>query len=60
MKFESILLPDVNAQRPIVIAVLCSAETEEQVMETAKGIASKGIKIFRAGNMETAHQTGRI
>lgn len=49
MKFESILLPDVNAQRPIVIAGPCSAETEEQVMETAKGIASKGIKIFRAG-----------
>jgi len=49
MKFESILPPDIDAQRPIVIAGPCSAETEEQVMETAKGIASKGIKIFRAG-----------
>jgi chorismate mutase len=49
MKFESILLPGVDAQRPIVIAGPCSAESEEQVMETAKGIASKGIKIFRAG-----------
>lgn len=35
--------------RPLVIAGPCSAETEEQVMETAKTLASKGIKIFRAG-----------
>lgn len=35
--------------RPLVIAGPCSAETEEQVMETAKQLASKGIKIFRAG-----------
>ena len=49
MEFESILLPGIDAQRPIVIAGPCSAESEEQVMETAKGIASKGIKIFRAG-----------
>lgn len=35
--------------RPLVIAGPCSAETEEQVMETARQLASKGIKIFRAG-----------
>lgn len=35
--------------RPLVIAGPCSAETEEQVMETAKALANKGIKIFRAG-----------
>ena len=49
MKIESLSLPDIDTQRPIVIAGPCSAETEEQVMETAKGLASKGIKIFRAG-----------
>ena len=46
MKLESILLPGVDAQRPIVIAGPCSAESEEQVLETARGLASKGIKIF--------------
>ena len=35
--------------RPLVIAGPCSAETVEQVMETAKALANKGIKIFRAG-----------
>lgn len=49
MELESILLPGVEAKRPIVIAGPCSAETEEQVMDTAKQLANKGIKIFRAG-----------
>ncbi len=49
MELESILLPGINPKRPIVIAGPCSAESEEQVLETAKGLASKGIKIFRAG-----------
>ena len=49
MVLESILLPGVDEQRPIVIAGPCSAETEEQVMETAKNLANRGIKIFRAG-----------
>ena len=33
MELESILLPGVEAKRPIVIAGPCSAETEEQVMD---------------------------
>jgi len=49
MELESILLPGVSDQRPIVIAGPCSAETEEQVMTTAHELAGKGIKIFRAG-----------
>ena len=49
MELESIMLPGIDPQRPVVIAGPCSAETEEQVMETAKGIADKGIKLFRAG-----------
>lgn len=42
-------LPGISAERPLVIAGPCSAETEEQVMTTAAGLARKGIKIFRAG-----------
>ena len=33
----------------MVIAGPCSAETEEQVMSTAKQLADKGLKLFRAG-----------
>lgn len=49
MTFESILLPGVDGKRPLVIAGPCSAESEEQVLETARGLAARGIKIFRAG-----------
>ena len=49
MELDSILLPGISDQRPLVIAGPCSAETEEQVMETAKELAATGIKIYRAG-----------
>lgn len=49
MKLESIALPGVDTKRPIVIAGPCSAESEEQVLETARGLAAKGVKLFRAG-----------
>lgn len=35
--------------RPSVVAGPCSAESEEQVMETAKGLKEIGINVFRAG-----------
>ncbi|MBQ9889337.1 MAG: bifunctional 3-deoxy-7-phosphoheptulonate synthase/chorismate mutase type II [Bacteroidales bacterium] len=35
--------------KPMIIAGPCSAETEEQVMETAKGLSDLGIHVFRAG-----------
>lgn len=35
--------------RPSVVAGPCSAESEEQVMETAKGLREMGINVFRAG-----------
>ena len=35
--------------RPSVIAGPCSAETKEQVMETAKGLKDLGINVFSAG-----------
>ena len=36
MKIEPLALPGVDTQRPIVIAGPCSAETEEQVLETLR------------------------
>ena len=49
MEFESILLPGVEDKRPLLIAGPCSAETEEQVLKTARGLAANGVKIYRAG-----------
>ena len=36
-------------RRPLIIAGPCSAETEEQVMTTARQLSKFGIKIMRAG-----------
>lgn len=50
MELEKLNLPGIdNNKRPMVIAGPCSAETEEQVMNTALSLAAKGVKIFRAG-----------
>ncbi|MDE5918394.1 MAG: bifunctional 3-deoxy-7-phosphoheptulonate synthase/chorismate mutase type II [Duncaniella sp.] len=38
-----------NLDRPIIISGPCSAETEEQVLETARGLARAGVKVYRAG-----------
>ena len=38
-----------DTHRPLVIAGPCSAETEEQVINTAKALAQKGCRLFRAG-----------
>ena len=46
---QPITLPGVDLKRPVIIAGPCSAETEEQVMNTARQLAGQGIKIFRAG-----------
>jgi chorismate mutase len=49
MEIQKINLPLVAQKRPIVIAGPCSAETEEQVLCTARNLAAGGIKIYRAG-----------
>ena len=49
MNFESILLPNISDQRPLIISGPCSAETETQMMTTAKELSAIGVKIFRAG-----------
>ena len=43
------IFPDLDARRPLVIAGPCSAETEEQVVSSARQLAAEGIRIFRAG-----------
>lgn len=49
MDIEKITFEGVEQKRPMIIAGPCSAETEEQIMETARGLAAAGVKIFRAG-----------
>jgi chorismate mutase len=45
MQFQPIFDP----QRPILVAGPCSAETEEQVLQTAHGLRDQGIQLYRAG-----------
>lgn len=35
--------------RPVIIAGPCSAESEEQVLDTARELAKGGVKVYRAG-----------
>ncbi len=49
LNLEPLRLPSDNNERPSVIAGPCSAETEEQVMTTARQLADKGCRMFRAG-----------
>lgn len=46
---QSVFFPDVEVRRPLVIAGPCSAETEEQLLDTARQLAAAGFRIFRAG-----------
>ena len=48
LDLEPLKLPS-DSERPVVIAGPCSAETEEQVMRTARELAMKGCHNFRAG-----------
>lgn len=49
MEINKLTIPGIETERPIIIAGPCSAESREQVLGTAKALAAKGIKIFRAG-----------
>ncbi|RLD56797.1 MAG: 3-deoxy-7-phosphoheptulonate synthase [Bacteroidetes bacterium] len=46
---EPISLDGALFTKPVIIAGPCSAETEEQLLNTAIPLAKMGIKIFRAG-----------
>ncbi len=49
LELQPLNLLGENTKRPVVISGPCSAETEQQVMDTAAQLSQKGIKIFRAG-----------
>ncbi len=49
MELKKINLVGACDNRPMVIAGPCSAETEEQTLNTARQLHAQGIKIFRAG-----------
>lgn len=49
LNLEPFLFEGVPDKRPLVMAGPCSAETEEQVMETARQLKKNGILIYRAG-----------
>lgn len=50
MEIEKLVLPGIDAsERPIIIAGPCSAESREQVLNTATELAKNGVKVFRAG-----------
>ncbi len=49
LDLQPLNLMGAENKRPFVIAGPCSAETQEQVMKTARLLASKGCRIFRAG-----------
>lgn len=49
MKLESIYLPKIKQERPLLIAGPCSAETLEQMVSTAKELHKNGVQIMRAG-----------
>lgn len=48
MNINPLNIPDSN-KRPFVIAGPCSAETEDQVLTTARALVAQGCHIFRAG-----------
>ena len=49
MDLKPLNLQGIECKRPLLITGPCSAESEEQVLCTAKQLAAKGMKIFRAG-----------
>ena len=49
MKIESIEEWGMGLEKPLIIAGPCSAETEEQLLETSRQVKEQGIKVLRAG-----------
>jgi len=46
---KPVSLKGLNTKRPLIMAGPCSAESDEQVLATAREIAAIGIQIYRAG-----------
>ena len=49
MNIQPIQAWELSLSTPLIISGPCSAESPEQVMETAKGVAQHGVGILRAG-----------
>jgi chorismate mutase len=49
LKLDKFQFKGVPAERPLIIAGPCSAESEEQVMSTARQLKDQGVHIYRAG-----------
>jgi len=49
LNLEKLEFAGVSKDRPLVMAGPCSAETEQQVMDTARQLKERGIHIYRAG-----------
>ena len=49
LDLEPFVLEGMPFERPFIIAGPCSAESEEQMLITARALAAQGIKVFRAG-----------
>ena len=49
MEFNILPLLGKPIERPLIVAGPCSAETEEQVLETARQLSKQHIDLFRVG-----------
>jgi chorismate mutase len=49
LKLEKLHFEGIELNRPLILAGPCSAETEEQVLKTARQLAEINVPIFRAG-----------
>ena len=48
-ELEPLFDPSLFNGEPIIISGPCSAESEQQVLDTARQLSAAGVKIFRAG-----------
>ena len=46
---QPLSFPGVEPGAPVIIAGPCSAETEQQTLNTAKALSAMGVRVFRAG-----------
>jgi len=49
LKLEKLSLPGIEFKRPFIVSGPCSAETEKQVLETARRLVKYNVSVFRAG-----------
>src|SRR5512145_1845779 len=49
LNLEKFQFEGIPPERPLILAGPCSAETEDQVMDTARQLKEIGVHIYRAG-----------